>query len=302
VFIEKGAVTNPRLYTIKSVEDLAGVVRSFSNPAVNHWIDASRLSPEEKWLNLLFSPVSQKTASRLPAKIADYFKCRRGIATGANDYFCLSVDEIKRFGLDERDFDPCITKATHAEGLVFAKTDFDRLSLSGKKCYLLNVKGKKSAELEAYLRQGELEGVPIRHLPAHRPIWYQPEPREVADIWAAVFSRERPKFVLNTARVKNLTCYHGLYSRRNCWKDAVLLTIFLNTSIALEAFAGINRFYGGGLKKVEPKDVESMPCPKLPKISDAEAARLLSAIESINGQSDVDVTKPLDKIGRELFT
>ena len=52
------------------------------------------------------------------------------------------------------------------------------------------------------------------------------------------------------------------------------MTLFLNSSSGRRAFFQVNRFYGDGLNKLEPKDVEDMPCPAIPKLSRAEAAEL----------------------------
>src|SRR6266536_1748149 len=81
-----------------------------------------------------------------------------------------------------------------------------------------------------YLKIGEQRGIPQRHLPSHRPVWYLPENRAVADIWVAVFSRESVKFILNASGAKNLTCFHGLYAKPGSETLPPLMTLFLNSS------------------------------------------------------------------------
>ncbi len=159
--------------------------------------------------------------------------------------------------------DPCITRATDASGLVFTPEKFSALAASGRRCYLLSPHPDGPAPVN-YLRIGERSGIPQRFLPSHRPVWYLPENRAVADIWVAVFSRETVKFILNRSGTKNLTCFHGLYAKAGHKNLAPLLTLYLNSSWGREAFAQVNRFYGDGLNKLEPKDVEALPCPALP--------------------------------------
>ena len=101
-----------------------------------------------------------------------------------------------------------------------------------------------------------------------------PENRAAADIWAAVFSRESVKFILNVSGAKNLTCFHGLYAKPDCESLVPLMTLFLNSSDGRWAFSQVNRFYGDGLNKLEPKDVEDMPCPAMQKLSRAEVGEL----------------------------
>ena len=100
----------------------------------------------------------------------------------------------------------------------------------------------------------------------------------MADIWVAVFSRENVKFILNTSDAKNLTCFHGLYAKRGCEHLAPLLVLFLNSTGGREAFSQVNRFYGDGLNKLEPKDVETMPCPEMPMLVGAEVENLLQRL------------------------
>ena len=94
--------------------------------------------------------------------------------------------------------------------------------------------------------------------------------------------------VLNTSGAKNLTCFHGLYAKPGHGNLAPLLVLFLNSSGGREAFAQVNRFYGDGLNKLEPKDVEAMPCPELPELSRTDAATLvrrLARLESLSGMA-----------------
>ncbi|MCX6902119.1 MAG: N-6 DNA methylase [Verrucomicrobia bacterium] len=236
-------------------------------------LDLMLLKPRDKWLNLLFNGKAQTDVAPFPKRVGDYFDCRRGIATGANDFFCLSRAELREHHLTEAHVEPCITKALNADGLVFTREKFDALVASGRRCFLLNP-SRNGQDLMRYLKLGQERGISKRHLPSHRPVWYMPENRAVADIWAAVFSRESVKFILNTSGAKNLTCFHGLYAKLGCECLPPLMTLFLNSSDGRRSFSQVNRFYGDGLNKLEPKDVEAMPCPVMPKLSRTEAGDL----------------------------
>ncbi len=237
-----------------------GLLAGKISAAGNGLIDLAVLNPRDKWLNLLLNGATEKTPVRFAKRVVDYFNCRRGIATGANDFFCLSRAEMREHHLAEAHVEPCITKATDADGLVFTRKKFDALVASDRRCFLLNP-SRNGLNLARYLEFGEQRGIPKRHLPSHRPVWYLPENRAVADIWVAVFSREAVKFILNTSGAKNLTCFHGLYAKPGNESLAPLMTLFLNSSLGRESFFQVNRFYGDGLNKLEPKDVEDMPCP-----------------------------------------
>ncbi|MEK7677414.1 MAG: N-6 DNA methylase [Verrucomicrobiota bacterium] len=263
-------------------------------------LDLTVLNPRDKWLNLLFNGKAPTDTALFPKRVGDYFGCSRGIATGANDYFCLSRAELREHHLTEAHVEPCITKAVDADGLVFTREKFDALVASDRRCFLLNP-SRNGQDLIRYLKLGEERGIPQRHLPSHRPVWYLPENRAVADIWAAVFSRESVKFILNSSVAKNLTCFHGLYAKPGCEFLPPLMTLFLNSSDGRRAFSQVNRFYGDGLNKLEPKDVEDMPCPVMPKLSQTEAGVLTRKLAELEKLPLDKRTARIDELAARYF-
>ncbi len=286
VFLEKGRPkTASSLVTkVESLEEAQSFSKYLlSQPATGsnlEYSDLKTFSPNDKWLNLLFNGVAPAAKPLFPDKVGNYFDCRRGIATGANDFFCLSKAGLREHNLNLSHVVPCVTKATDADGLVFSPEKLAALAVSDRRCYLLSPSHNGST-FANYLQIGERLGIPQRHLPSHRPVWYLPENRAVADIWVAVFSRETVKYILNTSEAKNLTCFHGLYARLGHKNLAPLVTLFLNSSWGRDSFARVNRFYGDGLNKLEPKDVESLPCPKLPPCSEDEAKKIVKHLAEL---------------------
>jgi len=179
--------------------------------------------------------------------------------------------------------------------LVFSAQKLAALVSADRRCHLLNPRRNDSG-LERYLQKGESLGIPKRHLPSHRPVWYLPENRAVADIWVAVFSRESVKFILNTSGAKNLTCFHGLYAKAGKEHLAPLLTLFLNSSWGRDAFSQVNRYYGDGLNKLEPKDVEALPCPQLQTGRRALAANLLDRLKKLDSLPLDERTAQIDDL------
>ncbi|MFN3407362.1 MAG: N-6 DNA methylase [Limisphaerales bacterium] len=263
-------------------------------------LELTSLNPRDKWLNVLFHGTVPLDPVLFPKRVGDYFDCRRGIATGANDFFCLSRSVLREHGLTEVHVEPCITKASDADGLVFTREKFEALVARDRRCFLLNP-SRNGRSLARYLELGERRGIPRRHLPSHRPVWYLPENRAVADIWVAVFSRESVKFILNTSGAKNLTCFHGLYAKPGWETLPPLMTLFLNSSGGRKAFSQVNRFYGDGLNKLEPKDVEDMPCPEMPQLSRAEAEKLVQALMELEKHPLDERTRRIDEIAARYF-
>jgi adenine-specific DNA-methyltransferase len=288
----------------ETVEDaeafVEGLIAGKISAVGNGLINLTALNPRDKWLNLLFNGATERVPVRFAKRVGDYFNCRRGIATGANDFFCLSRAEMREHHLTETHVEPCITKATDADGLVFTREKMDALAAHNRRCFLLNP-SRNGQNLTRYLELGEQQGIPKRHLPSHRPVWYLPENRAVADIWVAVFSRESVKFILNNSGAKNLTCFHGLYAKPGNESLAPLLTLFLNSSLGRESFSQVNRFYGDGLNKLEPKDVEDMPCPAMPKLNRTEANELIFKLAELETLALSERTARLDELATRNF-
>ncbi len=301
VFLDKGRPAEAPSWAkrVESIEEAEKFVSKLCAGTIgrptNGCLDLMKLNPRDKWLNVLLNEKAQTDEASFSNRVGDYFGCSRGIATGANDFFCLSRAELRMQHLTEAHVEPCVTKAVDADGLVFTREDFDALAASDRRCFLLNP-SRNGQDLMRYLKLGEERGIPQRHLPSHRPVWYLPENRAVADIWAAVFSRESVKFILNTSGAKNLTCFHGLYAKPGCENLPPLMTLFLNSSDGRRAFSQVNRFYGDGLNKLEPKDVEDMPCPGMPKLSQAEADELTRKLADLERLPQAERTASIDKL------
>ena len=82
---------------------------------------------------------------------------------------------------------------------------------------------------------------------------------------------------------------------------APLLTLFLNSSLGRESFSQVNRFYGDGLNKLEPKDVEDMPCPVMPKLSRTEANELICKLAELEMLALNERTARIDELAKLFF-
>jgi len=307
LFLEKGRPQGAAIHSVRarSVEDVRSFLEDLlaERPHPNAkggslYLNLAAHAPGEKWLNQILMPAQSKGHS-LPRVVGDYFRCLRGIATGANNYFCLTPAELAAHGLGRQHCEPCITKATDVDGLIFTERKFAELVKQDRRCFLLNPQQVDEA-VGAYLALGEKQGVRDRYLPSHRPVWYLPENRGPADIWVGVFSRESVKFILNETNTRNLTCFHGLYGKRDYRAHRLLMTLFLNSSAGRRSFFEVNRFYGDGLHKLEPKDVEAMPCPEMPSLSEQELDQLFERMLALdrleNGQRQGAIDQMLPEL------
>jgi adenine-specific DNA-methyltransferase len=273
----------------------AGILNGTAVPLRS--LEAGSLDPNWKWHNY-FDTARPRSHPDLLLPLESLARCSRGIATGSNEYFTLSESERKQAGLAENEVRPCVTKSAQAGELVFTARDFERLRTCNKKCYLLYPGGELTAAMRRYLARGERLAVHERFLTRNRHPWYRPEQRPPADIWVTVFYRGRPRFVLNEARILNLTTFHGIYLHPAFSNLREILFAYLNSSLCVDFIRPQRREYGGGLLKLEPRDVERILLPEFARMSrpDLEAVRGAVALLRVGGLDTGHFLESIDPV------
>jgi adenine-specific DNA-methyltransferase len=233
-----------------------------------------QLLDEKKWNHLLSHGLTETLPGFVPlSELAD---TRRGIATGCNSFFHLSPGEAANLGLRPQNLTPCIGRALDIVGTIFGQRDFDELARRDGRAYLFDMRTDPDAAERSYIAKGESDKIHERYLCAARKgKWYAMERRPPSAIWAAVFGRAGLRFIHNAAGVANLTTFHCVYPNSEALYFAPALTACLNSRLVQDRARRQRRVYGGGLLKVEPKDLLDIEVPDLRKV-DAERLRELA--------------------------
>ncbi len=266
------------------VDDVASVEGAFEAVAGSHAtaprrrglmverIARDKWDPAAKWG---LRPVVRLSAAkrRRLRPLSDFARCMRGIATGANGFFTLTVAEAREWSLPRSALSPCITKAAHARAPILTPGRFDALAAAGKKTMVLNVENDDDDRVRSYLDHGRAQGVHRRYLPSHRRRWYLTEHRTPPDLLVTVFGRKRLRFVRNEASVLNLTAFHGVYLKPPLRRFLPFLICYFHSTAAARTFAAEHRVYGDGLLKFEPRDVERLLVPNLEEIEPTRLRR-----------------------------
>jgi adenine-specific DNA-methyltransferase len=221
--------------------------------------DAVQLDSVQKW--------SRKPASRGRGRpLGELARVRRGIATGCNRFFVLSEATRRARGLAPEDLRPCITSPRLVEGLEIGPADLDALDDETPR-WVIDSRdpGAESSEtpLGRYLRWGrdELEAH-AGYLARKRQPWYAMERRGDSPILFTYMNRERPRFIRNRVGAVPLNTflivepYEGV-DPEQLWKT-------LSSPDFLRQVQAERRSYGGGLWKLEPKELEALPVPLEP--------------------------------------
>ncbi len=248
---------------------------TLDDPKVSTWVGLDQLRKTPKWTHLP-RPGGDKGPDDGSGTLADLFSIKRGLATGCNSFFVLSPEQVQRHGLPAQFLQPILPSPRDvADNEILA--DEDGEPLIPKRRYLLRCdlpEERIRAEHESlwrYLEQGREDGIHERYLCRHREPWYSQEKRPPAPFLCTYMGRptarsESPfRFILNHSQATAANVYLMLYPKprlaallqdspelsRAVWKAL--------SSVTSESLIGHGRTYGGGLHKLEPKELAHLP-------------------------------------------
>jgi adenine-specific DNA-methyltransferase len=199
---------------------------------------------------------------------------KRGIATGANEFFHLSAPRAAELKLPPHVLVPCVGRAADVQGFEFSDGDLRALTMNGRRAFLATFGSSLTDAERRYITSGEQSGIQERFLLAGRKPWYAMEPQRPAQIWAAVFGRRGLRFVHNRTNALTLTTFHCVYPINRSDNSIAALTLCLNVPSVQASARAHTRVYGGGLLKFEPRDLLEICVPDLSKADESTLAAL----------------------------
>jgi adenine-specific DNA-methyltransferase len=249
-------------------------------PGISRSISARELALEPKWTRFPDSDVRPKS---MAPKLSDFFQIKRGIATGDNKFFILSEEEVKTNNLPILELRAILPSPRYLpEDEV--KADKDGNPIVARRLFLLDthlreIEIKASfPKLWAYLEKGKEMGIHKRYICSHRSPWYRQEARLPAPIVCTYIGRGdtkrgRPfRFILNESRATVANVYLAMYPTpvlaRAMKSDKTLIHRVwrvLNT-FSTEQLLSEGRVYGGGLYKLEPKELANVDATSIAEL------------------------------------
>ena len=246
-------------------------------PQLERSISSSELRDAHKWSQ--FPGKSPKRSASMP-RLSDFFQVKRGLVTGSNKFFILDEEEIHNRELPSGMFRPILPGPRNLE-VDEILCDNAQNPILEKKLFLLDCKLSREEirrtypSLWSYLEQGQKDGVADKYICRHRTPWYSQETRHPAPFVCTYLgrvanNREKPfRFILNRSNAIAANVYLMLYPKTAVAdaiaRDPALLerTWYALNSISTEALLGEGRVYGGGLHKLEPKELANVPVATL---------------------------------------
>lgn len=194
----------------------------------------------------------------------DFANVMRGIATGSNEFFFLTAQQVKDIGIPKEFLKRAVGRTKDATESVLTMKDVETLEKENRPTFLLSINGQENypKAVEDYLKIGVEMGLPSRSLIKQRKPWYKMEKRQIPPLLFAYLGRRNTRFIKNEAGVLPLTgflCVYSIYDDKeyinNLWQA-------LNHPDTLENLKLVGKSYGSGAIKVEPGNLKKLPIPE----------------------------------------
>jgi len=247
---------------------------SLAEPMHVREVAATDLANERKWTRYPLLGVRPPTGER--RTVGDLFKIKRGLATGDNGFFVLDETQVRERQLPFQVLRPILPSARYVQGDLI-DADVDGLPSNTSKLYLLDPRMDESdidrqfPTVSAYLAEGRGRGLHERYLCRSRKRWFDQEQREAAPIVCTYMGRSdgkagRPfRFIRNKSQATVANSYLAMYPtallQDRLAVDPELMDRVWEQLNAIEPedLLGEGRVYGGGLHKLEPKELAKVP-------------------------------------------
>lgn len=249
-------------------------------PEISKKIDKNTLEVHRKWTQFPKKDnINRQSYNSSTPVLGDFFTIKRGLATGDNDFFILSKEQIEELSLDMQFFTPILPSPRHLKcDEVFS--DKDGYPCLDTQYFLLSCTLPEDKIREHYptiwnYLNGGKDTTAQKYLCKNRKVWYFQENRTATPFLCSYMGRGRSehsapfRFILNHTNAVATNSYLMLYPKafldeeitqspdvlRKIWK---ILTNITASDLECEG-----RIYGGGLKKIEPKELSRVRCPQL---------------------------------------
>lgn len=250
------------------------------NPEKEIKIKKSTLQDTNKWTHIVDEITEDSITEEeiTTPVIGDYFNIKRGLATGDNAFFIMSKKQILENDLDMRFFRPILPSPRNMKNDEILADEEGNPQIE-EQLFLLDCDlseeeiEKDYPELWEYLRGG-LDTTATKYLCKSRKKWYFQEKREPTAFLCSYMGRGKSdgtpfRFILNHSNAIASNSYLLLYPKEELMnylkEDDYLYQKIWNAlqSISVSDMEIEGRVYGGGLKKIEPKELAKVKCKNL---------------------------------------
>jgi len=245
---------------------------AIETPTTESSVSLSALARSNKWTQFPDGIAVERNGE---PTLGDLFAIKRGLATGANNFFILTDAEADHWDIPREFLKPILPSPRHLDADIVGAQPGGTPELSTR-LYLLDC-AEPEREIEArwprfyeYLQSGREQNIHASYLTSRRAPWYSQEKRPPAPFLCTYMGRSRNgkapfRFVWNRSQATAHNVYLMLYPKGQL-RDALQRHPELEANvfralqhITPEQMVSEGRVYGGGLHKVEPKELAQIP-------------------------------------------
>lgn len=248
---------------------------SLARPDVTRSVSRNDLAAEGKWTRFPKAEVREHDVEGV-VRLSDLFSIKRGLATGDNKFFVMTEQQVTDRNIPSFALRPILPSPRYVKTDEIT-SDEKGLPNNIERLFLLDAKMNEDEirsgypHLYAYLEEGKQKGIGEGYLCKSRKRWYDQEQRGPAPIVCTYMGRSdgksgRPfRFILNRSQATMANTYLAMYptpalQKRLDSDPDLLVSIWTQLNkIEPEVLLGEGRVYGGGLHKLEPKELSKVP-------------------------------------------
>ncbi|HWZ43855.1 MAG TPA: hypothetical protein VNW97_10275, partial [Candidatus Saccharimonadales bacterium] len=247
---------------------------TLTQPAETLSVSRTELRSEPKWTRLARPKEfeGQRIADPSGIRIGDLFSIKRGLATGDNGFFILSQERVRELGLSGRFLRPILPSPRYLPSDEI-EADERGLPILDRRLFLIDCPLGEDELLDIdpalahYLESGK-SAAAQGYICRSRTPWYSQEARPPAPLLCTYMGRSsehyRPfRFILNRSVATAANVYLLMYPkpmiRESMTDHEVARRVFqMLNAIPIGQMTGEGRVYGGGLHKLEPRELANV--------------------------------------------